>query len=223
MNPGLLPAERIIPSTLILAPIQWDIMTKFREAQGTDPLPPNCPLNKNICSFVPFQWVHSSPSSGHPGITATIQLLSNHFWWPSMQSNTISFMQNCSTCSMTKSSKQLPSGLLHPLPIPQCPWSHITDLPNSSGHTTILTVVDCFSKACQLIPLPKLPTALETAEQLCNYVFRFYGLPKTLSQTKKDLSSHLEYGQLFSSNSTSMLVLPLFITHNPMAKQNDSI
>ncbi len=62
------------------------------------------------------------------------------------------------------------------------PWSHvaidfITDLPNSQGNTTILTIVDRFSKACRLIPVPKLPTSLETAELLCNQVFRYYGLP----------------------------------------------
>ncbi len=39
-------------------------------------------------------------------------------------------------------------------------------------------VIDRFSKACRLIPLPKLPTALETAESLYNHVFRFYGLPE---------------------------------------------
>ncbi len=76
-------------------------------------------------------------------------------------------------------------GLLQPLPISQRPWSHIaidfiTDMPLSRGSTTILTVIDCFSKACRLIPLPKLPTALETAESLCNHVFRFYGLPEDL-------------------------------------------
>ncbi len=32
------------------------------------------------------------------------------------------------------------------------------------------------SKACQLIPLRKLPAAFETTEHLCNYMFRFYGL-----------------------------------------------
>ncbi len=69
---------------------------------------------------------------------------------------------------MSKSSHQLPAGLLQPLPTPQRPWSHIaidfvTDLPPSRGHTTILSVIDRFSKACRLIPLPKLPTALETA------------------------------------------------------------
>ncbi|KAL0192920.1 hypothetical protein M9458_011216, partial [Cirrhinus mrigala] len=77
---------------------------------------------------------------------------------------------------------QLPAGLLQPLPVPQRPWSHIaidfvTNLPRSLGHTTILTIVDRFSKSCRLIPLPKLPTAMETAETLCNLVFRFYGLP----------------------------------------------
>ncbi|KAL0190865.1 hypothetical protein M9458_013563, partial [Cirrhinus mrigala] len=31
-----------------------------------------------------------------------------------------------------------------------------------------------------LIPLPKLPTAMETAETLCNFVFCFYGLPEDI-------------------------------------------
>ncbi len=31
-----------------------------------------------------------------------------------------------------------------------------------------------------MIPLPKLPTAFETAEILCNNVFRFYGLPEDI-------------------------------------------
>ncbi len=76
----------------------------------------------------------------------------------------------------------MPAGLLKPLPVPQRPWPHIaidfiTDLPNSEGNATILTVIDRFSKSCGLIPLPKLPTTLEPAEVLCSYVFRFYGLP----------------------------------------------
>jgi hypothetical protein len=45
------------------------------------------------------------------------------------------------------------------------PWSHLsvdflTDLPLSQGNTTILVIVDRFSKSCRLIPLPGLPTAL---------------------------------------------------------------
>lgn len=179
--------EPIIPSTIILAPVQWDILTEIAEAQVIEPPPAETPPN---LTYVPqalrqrvMQMVHNNPSSGHPGITATVQLLNNKFWWSSIRTDTITFIQNCTICNTSKSPRQLPAGLLHPLPIPQRPWSHIaidfvTDLPLSQGHTTILTVIDRFSKACRLIPLPKLPTALETAEVLCNNVFRFYGLPE---------------------------------------------
>ncbi len=107
--------------------------------------------------------VHDSPSSSHPGTPASLQLVSARFWWPSLQADMITFVQQCPTCNMSKSSHQ------QPLPVPQQPWSHITidfvnDLPNSRNYTTIQTVIDRFSKACRLIPLPKLPTAFETAE-----------------------------------------------------------
>ncbi|KAL0158888.1 hypothetical protein M9458_046964, partial [Cirrhinus mrigala] len=155
--------ETILPETLLIAPVQWDIMTEINLANEQHPPPPECPPQ---LTFVPemhrkqlLHHIHSTPSSGHPGIRATLHLLNNRFWWPTIN-----------------------AGLLQPLPIPQRPWSHIaidfiTDLPSSRGNTTILTIVDRFSKSCRLIPLPKLPTAMETAETLCNFVFHFYGLP----------------------------------------------
>lgn len=89
--------EFIISPTLILAPVQWDILTELTEAQMSDPPPPDCPPDK---TYVPpplrkkvTQHVHSSLSFSHPGITATLQLLTNRFWWPSMQKDTISFVQ----------------------------------------------------------------------------------------------------------------------------------
>uniref|UniRef100_A0AAQ4RGT8 CCHC-type domain-containing protein n=1 Tax=Gasterosteus aculeatus aculeatus TaxID=481459 RepID=A0AAQ4RGT8_GASAC len=48
------------------------------------------------------------------------------------------------------------------------------------GFTTILVAVDRFSKACRLIPLKGLPTALETAEALFHHVFRTFGLPEEI-------------------------------------------
>lgn len=161
-------------------------MTEIEQANAQVEIPAECPPNK---VFVPeilrnqvLEQVHSLPSSGHPGVTATIHLLQNHFWWPSLSKDTTTFVHQYQTCNIQEPSRQLPASLLKPLPIPQRPWSHIaidfvTDLPASNGHTTILTVTDRFSKACRLIPLPKLPTTLQTAEHLCNLVFRFYGLP----------------------------------------------
>ncbi|KAI2652199.1 Transposon Tf2-9 polyprotein [Labeo rohita] len=183
------PPTTILPSTVLLAPVTWDVMTEITEAQAQDPPPADCPRD---LTYVPLALrprilseVHSTPSSGHPGIETTIDLLHNRFWWPSLRADATAFVKNCITCNTTKASRHLPAGLLQPLPTPRRPWSHIavdfiTDLPPSQGHTVILSVIDRFSKGCRLIPLPKLPTAMETAEALCNSVFRFYGLPEDI-------------------------------------------
>ena len=68
---------------------------------------------------------------------------------------------------------QVPAGLLQPLPDPHRPWSHISldfvmGLPPSEGNTATLTVVPLFSKAAHFIPLPKLPSAKETASLWCS-------------------------------------------------------
>lgn len=53
----------------------------------------------------------------------------------------------------------------------------ITGLPSSEGHTVILVILDCFSKVAHFIPLPKLPSARETAQLVIQHVFRLHGLP----------------------------------------------
>ncbi|KAG1926787.1 retrotransposable element [Pimephales promelas] len=181
--------ENILCENLLVAPVQWDVITEIQQANIQTPTPAECPAGL-ICVPEIFRsrlidQVHSNPSSGHPGITATIHLLQNRFWWPTLTADTTNHVQNCTDCQTSKSPRKLPAGLLCPLPTPQRPWSHIaidfiTDLPNSQGFTTICTIVDRFSKACRLVPLTKLPTALETAELLCNQVFRFYGLPEDI-------------------------------------------
>ncbi len=181
--------DNILPTKLLVAPVQWDIMTEIEQMNQQIQPPTECPAN---LTFVPeplrqrvLTQVHYTPSSGHPGITATEHLLRNRFWWPTLSADTTQFIKQCNTCISSKTPRQLPAGLLKPLPTPQRPWSHIaidfiTDLPNSQGNTTILTIVYRFSKACRLLPLPKLPTAFETAELLCKQVFRLYGLPEDI-------------------------------------------
>ncbi|KAL0148771.1 hypothetical protein M9458_055949 [Cirrhinus mrigala] len=188
-GPPVFSPEPILPSTMIVAPVAWDVMTEISEAQVQDPPPADCPAD---LTYVPLclrqrvlSEVHSVPSSGHPGIEVTLHLLGNRFWWPTVRPDTIDFIRNCAVCNTSKVPRRLPAGLLQPLPVPHRPWSHIaveflTDLPPSNGHTTILSVVDRFLKGCRFIPLPKLPTAMETAELLCNWVFRFYSLPEDI-------------------------------------------
>lgn len=82
----------------------------------------------------------------------------------------------CPMCAKGKSSHQPPAGLLQPLEIPRCPWLHIvvmwliTGFPSSEAHQIILTMTNHFSKAAKFIPLPMLPSAVETMELLVPHI-----------------------------------------------------
>ena len=97
-----------------------------------------------------------------------------------MKSGVREYIEACSVCARNKTSSGSRMGLLHPLPIPSRPWSDIsmdfvTGLPASKENTTVLTVVDRFSKMTHFIAMPKLPSSKETAEAMMNQVFRIHG------------------------------------------------
>lgn len=48
----------------------------------------------------------------------------------------------------------------------------------------ILTIVDHFSKAAHVMPLPRLPSAVEIGGLLVQHVFRLHGIPRDIAQTK---------------------------------------
>jgi len=178
--------DTILPPSCVVAAVTWQIKSLVKEAQRTQPGPGNGPVNR---LFVPdsvrsqvLQWAHNSRFACHPCVSRSLALLKQHFWWPSMVADTRAFVAACAVCAHAKASHQPPSGLLRPLPVPGRPWSHIaldfvTGLPLSQGNTTILTIVDRFSKTAHFVALPKLPTALGTANLLVSHVFRLHGIP----------------------------------------------
>lgn len=92
-------------------------------------------------------------------------------------------VQSCS--AQTKSPQCPPVRNLMPLPIPNMPWSHIaadfvTDLPESKGYTTELAVVDRLSKGCKFVPFRSLPSTLQVAEDLFQFLFCCYQLPEDI-------------------------------------------
>ena len=184
-NPGIGP-ENILPPTCIIATLTWEVESALRLAQRQQPDPGTGPPNR---LFVPdavrsrvLVWAHSSRFTCHPGITHTLDFIRRRFWWSTMDAGVRSFIAACATCARNKTLTCPRSGLLRPLPIPSRPWSHIaldfvTGLPPSEGNTTILTVIDRFSKAAHFITLPKLPSSRETADLLVKHVFRLHGIP----------------------------------------------
>ncbi|KAI2666704.1 Transposon Tf2-6 polyprotein [Labeo rohita] len=97
--------EPILPPTVILAPVSWDIMDEIQGLrQEQDPPPPHCPPNKYVPQELRhqvLQWVHTSLSTGHPGISRTLQLVKNSFWWPSIIKDTTSFVKSCQVWLLT--------------------------------------------------------------------------------------------------------------------------
>lgn len=184
-DPALDPAP-ILPSAHLIAAVTWPIEARVRAALADQPGPSACPDGK---LYVPdslrsevLQWAHASQVSCHPGARRTLGVLQQGFWWPTMGKDVQGYVSACPVCAQHKPSRQAPAGLLHTLPVPRRPWSHIsldfvTGLPKSEGNTVILTVVDRFSKMAHFIPLSKLPSAKETAELMLQHVFRLHGLP----------------------------------------------
>ncbi|KAK3510271.1 hypothetical protein QTP70_032589 [Hemibagrus guttatus] len=129
----------ILPATAILAPVQWNLIKEIRRAHTDEPPPAGCLPTK---IFVPLhfrqqvmQWVHEAPSSGHPGIRRSTQLVRNRFCWSSLGSDVEEYVRSCPTCAQVRTSRLLLEGLLEPLPVPRRPWSHLsvdflTDMPN---------------------------------------------------------------------------------------------
>uniref|UniRef100_A0A673W8Q5 Gypsy retrotransposon integrase-like protein 1 n=1 Tax=Salmo trutta TaxID=8032 RepID=A0A673W8Q5_SALTR len=179
----------IIPASRLVAPVVWEVDADIERALVLEPAPAQVPVG---CMYVPLgvrdrliRWAHTLPTAGHPGVARTVRSLRGKYWWPTLAKDVRSYVSSCSVCAQSKAPRHLPRGKLQPLPVPQRPWSHLsidflTDLPPSQGNTAILVVVDRFSKSCRLLPLPGLPTALQTAEALFTHVFRHYGVPEDI-------------------------------------------
>jgi hypothetical protein len=179
-------SETILPASCLAGAIVWGIEALVRKAQCSQPDPGEGPANQ---MFIPdsvqsqvLEWAHSSRLTCHPGACRTLAFLRQRFWWPTVAPDVSAFVAACMVCAQNKTPRQAPSGLLQPLPVPHRLWSlssldFVTGLPPSDGNTTMLMVVDRFSKSAHFIPLPKLPSTKEKAQLMMQHVFRIYGLP----------------------------------------------
>lgn len=121
----------------------------------------------------------------HPGITKTMHLVKQRFFWPELASDVYAHVAGCLVCQRTKFSVQRQPGMLHPLPIPSRPFEHVhldfmSNLPVSNGYDSVLILVDRFSKFAYFLPCTTTITAQETAELLLRNVFCTHDLPKII-------------------------------------------
>jgi len=93
------------------------------------------------------------------------------------------YISTCDLCLRTKLIRQALVGELHPLWIPDSRWDMLSvdfvmELPLSSGHDAMMTVVDLVSKRAHFIPMHTTVTVKGAAQLFLHQVWKLHGLPK---------------------------------------------
>ena len=124
-------------------------------------------------------------STAHLGRTKTIRLLASRYYWKGLAASVAQYIRNCHACRRANAPQDRTLGLLHPLPILDRPWQHITmdfiSLPKDSyGYDAAFVVIDRLSKQSFSILCFKTTTAKEMARLYIQYIYRIWGAPKSI-------------------------------------------
>ncbi|MDQ4222763.1 integrase zinc binding domain-containing protein, partial [Pseudomonas aeruginosa] len=113
---------------------------------------------------------HHSKLTIHPGGNKMYRDLRQTFYWEGMKRDVGEFISKCINCQLVKAKQKKPSGLLHPLEVPQWKWEHISmdfidGLPRTrQGYDSIWVIVDRLMKSAHFIPVKSSRTTLKLAE-----------------------------------------------------------
>jgi hypothetical protein len=119
-----------------------------------------------MCEFL-FHLTHDA--LGHFGFDKSYGSLRTSFYWPHMHHDLQhAYVKGCADCQCNKSSTILPSGPLHPLPIPDqqgdsVAMDFVGPLPLDDGCDTIITFTDRLNSDIWLVPSHSNLTAEELA------------------------------------------------------------
>src|SRR5580692_2853411 len=170
------------------------------------------PTNEQLRHEVLSQY-HDSPMAGHPGRDNTIALVSQHYWWPKMNTWIEQYVKGCAICQQNKIRTTKNKTPLYRIPrdpskrpFNTIAMDLITQLPLSNSHDAILTIVDqgC-SCAALFLPCSTTITGEGIAKLYLQHVFPWFGIP---SKMISDRDPH------FTSNFSKALTTKLKIDHN---------
>jgi len=125
---------------------EWSEDGGVLQFRGKIYVPRNVDLRRRVVSLC-----HDTKVAGYPGHWKTLELVSRDYWWPQMSRYIGQYIGTCDLCLRTKPIRQAPVSKLHPLWIPDSQWDtlsvdFVVELPLSSRHDAVMTVVDSVSK-----------------------------------------------------------------------------
>jgi len=123
----------------------------------------------------------------HPGVRATVRLVSSKFCWPRLAAEVSQFARQCLFCQRGKVSTHVH---LTPvtIPVPARRFEHVHvdlvgPLPSSGGSTYLFTVVDRTTRWPEAIPLSNITAADCAAALFAGWIQRF-GVPGTITSDR---------------------------------------
>jgi hypothetical protein len=101
---------------------------------------------------------HDSCVEGHTCIQNSYKRLKSYFYWPSIKQMVKQVVEEYDTCKRAKLERVAYPGLLQPFPLLEGIWKNITmdfieALPKSGGMSTIMVIVNIFTKYAYFIGL----------------------------------------------------------------------
>jgi hypothetical protein len=128
---------------------------------------------------------HNQVSTAHPGRDKTYRLLRSRYYWPRMKADIDHFIRNCHPYKKSHVPRDRAPSFLHPLPIPDHPWQHITIdfksiLKDKYSYDTVFVVIDRLSKQAISIPCYKTVTASDIATMFISHIYRYFGPPESI-------------------------------------------
>ncbi len=132
--------------------------------------------------------IHDQPSTSHPGIKRTIDLVQRFYYWSGHRATIRQYIRNCHACQRSKAPRDGTNGLLQPLSISQQRWQDIamdfiTELPLSENYNAICTIICRLFKERHYVPCHWGDGGTSTEEtvwiMLWN-VYRLHDLPSSI-------------------------------------------
>ena len=165
--------------------VEWLEEEGLLRFRGKIYVPRNVDLRRRVVSLC-----HDTKVAGHPGRWKTLELVSRNYWWPQMSRYIGQYVSTCDLCLRMKPTRQALVGELHPLRILDSRWDmlsvdFVVELPSSSRHDAVMTVVDSVSKQVYFISTYMTVTAEGAARLFLHQVWKLHGLPKCIISDRR--------------------------------------
>jgi len=149
---------------------EWSNIDGLLRFRGKIYVPQSPDLRRQIVALC-----HNTHVAGHPRCWKTLELVSQNYWWPQMSRYISQYVSTCDLCFWTKPWRHSPVGELQPLSIPDAWWDtlsvdFVVELPESSRHDAVMTIVDSVSKRVHFVPTHTMVTAEGAARLFLHHV-----------------------------------------------------